>query len=244
MSLEASYRVRLRGEASAGELVKALNRIEGVQSVETRVGIRNERRDLTRGFSRTCRMGITMAKISQVAGAALLALAAAVQMSGGTATGGSRAAAQGFPVAARREAADLAAGLAASRPPLALVDEIRRGQEQTPELGGTARRARIRPHAGHGNARPRRPRRLRTADGSRRARGARVAVGCEACAGDGAVLRPVHAPHALHRLRGRRLGRPDGGVQGNRRRSAGDAHGRRPDATRTSTSRSAAPRRS
>ena len=34
MSLEASYRVRLRGEASAGELVKALNRIEGVQSVE------------------------------------------------------------------------------------------------------------------------------------------------------------------------------------------------------------------
>ena len=34
MSLEASYRVRLRSEASAGELVKALNRIEGVQSVE------------------------------------------------------------------------------------------------------------------------------------------------------------------------------------------------------------------
>ena len=34
MSLEASYRVRLRGEASADELVKALNRIEGVQSVE------------------------------------------------------------------------------------------------------------------------------------------------------------------------------------------------------------------
>ena len=34
MSLEASYRVRLRGEASAGELVKALNRIDGVQSVE------------------------------------------------------------------------------------------------------------------------------------------------------------------------------------------------------------------
>ena len=34
MSLEASYRVRLRDEASAGELVKALNRIDGVQSVE------------------------------------------------------------------------------------------------------------------------------------------------------------------------------------------------------------------
>lgn len=34
MSLDASYRVRLRGEASAGELVKALNRVEGVQSVE------------------------------------------------------------------------------------------------------------------------------------------------------------------------------------------------------------------
>jgi hypothetical protein len=34
MALEASYRVRLRREASAGELVKALNRIDGVQSVE------------------------------------------------------------------------------------------------------------------------------------------------------------------------------------------------------------------
>jgi hypothetical protein len=34
MSLEASYRVRLRDGASAGELVKALNRIDGVQSVE------------------------------------------------------------------------------------------------------------------------------------------------------------------------------------------------------------------
>jgi hypothetical protein len=34
MSLEASYRVRLRDRASAGELVKALNRIDGVQSVE------------------------------------------------------------------------------------------------------------------------------------------------------------------------------------------------------------------
>jgi hypothetical protein len=34
MSLEASYRVRLREGASAGELVKTLNRIDGVQSVE------------------------------------------------------------------------------------------------------------------------------------------------------------------------------------------------------------------
>ena len=34
MSLEASYRIRLREGASAGELVKALNRIDGVQSVE------------------------------------------------------------------------------------------------------------------------------------------------------------------------------------------------------------------
>jgi hypothetical protein len=34
MSLEASYRVRLREGGSASELVKALNRIDGVQSVE------------------------------------------------------------------------------------------------------------------------------------------------------------------------------------------------------------------
>jgi hypothetical protein len=34
MSLEASYRLQLRHEAAAEELVKALNRIEGVQSVE------------------------------------------------------------------------------------------------------------------------------------------------------------------------------------------------------------------
>ena len=34
MSLEASYVVRLREGASAGELVKALNRIDGVQAVE------------------------------------------------------------------------------------------------------------------------------------------------------------------------------------------------------------------
>jgi hypothetical protein len=34
MSIEASYRVQLAGSGSAGEMVKALNRIEGVQSVE------------------------------------------------------------------------------------------------------------------------------------------------------------------------------------------------------------------
>jgi hypothetical protein len=34
MSLEAAYRIRLRAGASAGDVVKALNRIDGVQSVE------------------------------------------------------------------------------------------------------------------------------------------------------------------------------------------------------------------
>ena len=34
MALEAAYRVRLSREASAADLVKAVNRIEGVQSVE------------------------------------------------------------------------------------------------------------------------------------------------------------------------------------------------------------------
>ena len=33
MAIEATYRTELQNEQSAGELVKALNRIEGVQSV-------------------------------------------------------------------------------------------------------------------------------------------------------------------------------------------------------------------
>ena len=33
MAIEATYRIELQKEPSAGELLKALNRIEGVQSV-------------------------------------------------------------------------------------------------------------------------------------------------------------------------------------------------------------------
>jgi hypothetical protein len=33
MSIEATYRIELREERSAAELVKALNRVEGVQTV-------------------------------------------------------------------------------------------------------------------------------------------------------------------------------------------------------------------
>ena len=65
-----------------------------------------------------------MAKISQVAGAALLALAAAVQMSGGTATGGVSASAQGFPGGGPPRGGGFGGRFGGVRPPLALVEKF------------------------------------------------------------------------------------------------------------------------
>ena len=62
-----------------------------------------------------------MAQISRVAGATLLALAAAVQMSGGTATGGVSASAQGFPGSGPARGGGRFGGV---RPPLALVEKF------------------------------------------------------------------------------------------------------------------------
>ena len=123
MSLEASYRVRLRGEASAGELVKALNRIEGVQSVELAAGVGRERRVMNAGSLRTREDGYHDGHFSRVAGAALLALAAAVQMSGGTAAGVT-AAAQGFPGGGPPRGGGFGGRFGGVRAPLALVDKF------------------------------------------------------------------------------------------------------------------------
>ena len=65
-----------------------------------------------------------MAKVSQVAGAALLALAAAVQMSGGTATGGVSASAQGFPGGGPPRGGGFGGRFGGVRPPLALVEKF------------------------------------------------------------------------------------------------------------------------